>query len=187
MINKKEENKKFSHCNFSQKNRRDFQSAIFLPENRKGVSPVIATVLLIGLVITLGIVVFVWFQSFTQEAVTKFDGQNIELTCGEVQFEAGYASDGDLAVSNTGNVPIFSFNVQINKQEGAYTTEEMGNLIGNWPAAGLKQGGVFSENIASKVAGATQIILIPILRGTVSSGDQKSFTCGNQYGQSISI
>jgi len=173
-MNRKEENKKFSQSNFSAK-------------NRKGVSPIIATVLLIGLVIALGGVTFVWFQSFTHEAVTKFEGENIELVCGDVHFEAGYSSNGNLAISNTGNVPIFSFNVQINSGAGAYTTDEIINLVGNWPKIGLRQGGVFSGDISSSTSGATQIIIIPILRGTVSNGEERSFTCGDQYGQSISL
>ena len=60
--------------------------------NKKGVSPVIATVLLIGIVIALGLVVFFWFRSFTQEAVTKFGGENIQLVCNNVQFEGSYSS-----------------------------------------------------------------------------------------------
>jgi hypothetical protein len=63
----------------------------------------------------------------------------------------------------------------------------MKNLISNWPTSGLRTGGVFSGNIASKVSGANQIILIPILRGTVSNGDQKSFTCPDQKGYKVSI
>lgn len=157
-------------------------------KNRRGVSPVIATVLLIGIVIALGSVVFVWFQSFTHEAVTKFQGENIELVCADVQFEASYAPSGELALSNTGNVPIFSFNVQINNGAGGYTTKEIVDLVNNWPTIGLRQSGVFAGNIGSSISASTnQIIIIPILRGTVSSGDEKSFTCASQYGQSISI
>ncbi len=156
-------------------------------KNHKGVSPVIATVLLIALVVTLGVVVFLWFRSFTQEAVTKFGGENIELTCGNVEFEASYSSGGDLAISNTGNVPVYGFNIRINSAGGAYTTKEVKDMVSNWPTSGLRQGGVFSGNIGSQVAGADQLILVPILRGTVSSGDQKSFTCKEIYGQSISI
>ncbi|MDD5699843.1 MAG: hypothetical protein PHH00_01460 [Candidatus Nanoarchaeia archaeon] len=154
---------------------------------KKGVSPVIATVLLIGLVVTLGVVVFLWFRSFTQEAVTKFGGENIELVCGDVQFEAGYSSGGDLAISNIGNVPIYSFNVQINSEGGAYTTKEMNDLVSNWPKVGLRQGGIFSSNVAAQVAGANQLVLIPVLRGTISSGDEKSYTCGERYGQVVSV
>ncbi len=155
--------------------------------NKKGVSPVIATVLLIGIVIALGVIVFFWFSSFTQEAITKFNGENIQLVCNDVQFQASYSSGGDLAFSNSGNVPIFSFNVQIQGAAGSFTTQDIKNLISNWPSSGLRTGGVFSGNIASKINGATQIVLIPVLRGTVSNGDQKSFICPDQYGYKVSV
>lgn len=155
--------------------------------NRRGVSPVIATVLLIGIVIALGVIVFFWFSSFTQEAITKFNGENIQLVCNDVQFQASYSSDGDLAFSNTGNVPIFSFNVQIQGAAGTFTTQDIKSLISNWPSSGLRTGGVFSGNIAGKINGANQIVLIPVLEGTVSNGDQKSFTCPNQYGYQVSV
>jgi flagellin-like protein len=156
--------------------------------NQRGVSPVIATVLLIGIVIALGVIVFVWFSSFTQEAITKFNGENVQVVCNDVKFDASYASDGTLALSNNGNVPIFDFNVQFNSAGGSFTTQDIKNLI-NWPNIGLRQGGVFSGNILSEVQqqSANQIILIPILRGTVSNGDQKSFTCPSQYGEKVSI
>ena len=155
--------------------------------NKRGVSPVIATVLLIGIVIALGVIVFFWFSSFTQEAITKFNGENIQLVCNDVQFQASYSSDGDLAFSNTGNVPIYSFNVQIQGSQGTFTTQDIKNLISNWPSSGLRTGGVFSGNILGKINGANQLILIPVLEGKVSNGDQKSFTCADQYGYKISV
>ncbi|HTZ41859.1 MAG TPA: archaellin/type IV pilin N-terminal domain-containing protein [Candidatus Omnitrophota bacterium] len=151
---------------------------------KKGVSPIIATVLLIGLVIALGTIVFIWFRSFTQEAVTKFSGENVELVCGDVQFEASY-TNGNLAISNTGNVPIYNFSVKIDSGNGQYTTQNLNDLTGSWPKVGLRAGGVFSGNV--QTSGAVQLILIPILRGSISSGDEKSYTCGDRYGQTISV
>lgn len=150
-------------------------------KNKRGVSPVIATVLLIGIVIALGLIVFLWFKGFTQEAVTKFGGENIQLVCSNVQFEASYSSDGGISISNTGNVPVFDFNVQIDNKDGTYSTQDMNNIINNWPSTGINQGGVFSGNIASIVSSSTSdLILIPVLRGSTSSGQQKSYTCSNQ-------
>jgi flagellin-like protein len=73
--------------------------------NKRGVSPVIATVLLIGIVIVIGLIIFLWLRGLTQEAVFKFD-QNIELTCNDVKFSSSYSS-GTLTISNTGNVAIY--------------------------------------------------------------------------------
>jgi flagellin-like protein len=155
----------------------------------KGVSPVIATVLLIGLVIALGLVVFFWFRSFTQEAVTKFGGENIQLVCNNVQFQGSYSStDGTIAISNTGNVPIYDFNIEINGAGGAYTTSTISSLISTWPKIGINQGGVFSASIASSLpSGSTNIVLIPILMGSTSGGQEQVYTCGSQSQYKISL
>src|SRR3970282_954737 len=89
-------------------------------KNRRGVSPVIATTLLIAMVVVTGLIVFLWFRGFTQEAVTKFGGTNIELVCGDVRFDSSYSS-GNLFLSNVGNVPIYSFKLKI-ESPGSHTT-----------------------------------------------------------------
>ena len=151
---------------------------------KKGVSPVIATVLLIGIVIALSSIVFFWFRGFVQETNTKF-GKNIQLNCPDVQFDAQY-SNGELEMLNNGNVPIYGFSVQIDNGKGSYSTKGI-EAISNWPPNGLPVGGTFSANIQSSISGAQDIILIPILRGTLSSGDQQTYTCGSQYGKKITL
>ena len=44
------------------------RSKLFM--NKKGVSPVIATVLLIAIVIVIGLIIFLWFRSLTKDALT---------------------------------------------------------------------------------------------------------------------
>ena len=58
---------------------------------KKGVSPTIATVLLVVIVIIIGIVVFQWFRGFIKEAIEK-NGENVDLTCNDVSFKADYSS-----------------------------------------------------------------------------------------------
>ena len=71
----------------------------------KGVSPVVATVLLIVLVVAIALIVFLWFRELTQESITKFGGKNIALVCDDVVFEASYSIiEERIYVSNYGNV-----------------------------------------------------------------------------------
>ena len=149
---------------------------------KRGISPVIATVLLIGLVVVMGVIIFLWARSFVKEEGTKF-GKNIRLVCDDAEFEASY-SDGQFGVSNTGNVPIFRLNIKIYKL-GGFETDDISELSSNWPTTGLKQGEVFSGDIGD-VSGATKIIAIPVLIGSSGKG-QKTFTCGEQYGYEVSI
>lgn len=149
---------------------------------KKGVSPVIATVLLIAMVVVTALIIFLWFRGMTQEAVTKFGGENVELVCGEVEFDASY-SGGTLYISNTGNVPIFGMDIKISKA-GSYETISLGKSDG-WSSYGLNSGKTFSGSIA-KAGGATSLTLIPVLLGNAESG-QKTYVCDARYGKEIVI
>ena len=149
---------------------------------KKGLSPVIATVLLVGLVVVSGLIIFTWFRGLTQEAVTKFD-QNIQLVCKDVKFEAK-TSNGKLDISNIGNVPIFGFKLKVSSSSG-YETRDIKELSGNWPSDGLNQGAAASVNLGGL---SGQITMTPILVGTSQKGAQASFACDEGlYGYQISL
>jgi len=151
--------------------------------NHKGVSPVIATVLLIAIVVIIGLIIFMWFRGIAQEAVTKF-GSNIELACNEVGFDASYSA-GTLSISNIGNIPIFGIKIKI-IGERSFETKDIKDLSGNWPAQGINQGGAFSDSI-DFVGSVSEIILIPVLIGESDNG-KKTFVCDeNQFGYELLI
>lgn len=151
-------------------------------DSKEAVSPVIATTLLVAMVVVIGLIIFIWFQGFTQEAITKFGGTNIELVCKDVSFDSTY-SFGALAISNIGNVPIYSFQLKVEKP-GSHETFGIEESTGNWPETGLNQGGIFSGDISSVASGAEKITLIPVLRGTSDSG-ARTHVCDEQYGKEI--
>lgn len=143
---------------------------------KRGLSPIITTVLLIALVVVSTSIVFLWFRGMVEEGVTKF-GKNIKLVCDDVEFDANYdANSKTLNIVNSGNVPIYKISLKKISSEGNFETEEID--------AGLSQGGVFSEEI--DVGDAETMIVIPILVGTSSSG-QKTYICGGEYGKEISV
>ncbi len=148
--------------------------------NKRGISPVIATVLLIAMVVVIGSIVFLWFRGMVQEEGTKF-GKNVKLVCDDVNFEASY-SGVILSIVNTGTIPIYRMKLKILK-EGSHETKD---LAGNWPGLGLNQGGTFSGDISSEVEGANKIIVLPVLMGSSSEG-KKSYICEEQYGYEIII
>jgi len=147
-------------------------------KNKRGISPVIATVLLIAMVVVIGLIVFLWFRGMVQEEATKF-GKNVKLVCDDINFEASY-SGGILSIVNTGTIPIYRMKLKIVK-EGSHETKD---LAGNWPGLGLNQGGTFSGDISSEVEGANKIIVLPVLMGSSSEG-KKSYICEEQYGYEI--
>ncbi len=152
---------------------------------KRGISPVIATVLLVAMVVVIGLIIFLWFRGITKEAITKFGGQNIELVCGDVKFLSEYSASGVLSISNDGNVPIFGVKAKISEQ-GSHKKLDMGDLSVGWPDIGLKQGGTFSGNLYNEFSGADQVLLIPVLMGTSAKGDQ-TYVCEDRYGQDLII
>ena len=154
--------------------------------NKKGVSPIIATILLIALVVVIGLVIFQWFKGMTKEAITKFDGQNVELVCNDVSFDATYSA-GTLSISNLGNVPIYSMNLKI-EEPGSHSTQNIKDISTTWPENGLNQGGVFSEDIGNYIGSNTNTItLIPILIGVDKDGNRKTSPCKDNQGYPIYI
>jgi len=152
-------------------------------KNKKGVSPVIATVLLIALVVIIALIVFLWFRSITQEAIVKFGDQNVELVCEDVKFIATYDSaTGTLSVSNSGNVPIYSMNLKISKT-GEYQTKDIKEMDVGWPELGLRQGGSFSGTIGEE--NPIQITLIPVLLGTSPRGTEETHICADRHGYEL--
>ena len=146
-------------------------------KNKRGLSPVIATMLLVGIVIVIAIIVFLWARGITEEAVTKFDGTNIKIVCDEVSFDASL-SNNNLYLSNTGNVPIYKMKVKIYGEGGEFSTEFVQN---GWPSSGLNQGGTTVAVISQS---STKILLTPILIGHSESGDVE-YSCEERHGREI--
>ena len=73
--------------------------------NKRGVSPVIATVLLVSLVIIIALAVFLWLRDVIPSTVLKFD-KRIQFVCDEVGFDAE-VNAGNLSIVNKRNAPIY--------------------------------------------------------------------------------
>ena len=157
--------------------------------SRKGVSPVIATVLLVAFVIVIALIIFLWFKSTFNPSLEKF-GKNIELVCEDVKFSASY-SGSSIQIVNTGDVPLQGIRMKIVK-EGESNTVDL--AIGDgWPSGGLKQGGSFSSSEGSAVVGmikevgVKKILFVPILLGNLDSGAEQTYVCDERFGVEKSL
>jgi flagellin-like protein len=154
-------------------------------KDKKGLSPIVTTVLLVVLTLVIIAIIFLWFKGMVSEGVTKF-GKNIQLVCGDVVFDATYES-GVLNILNSGNIPLYSVDVKITG-DGGYETKNIKDFAAgtSWPTTGLKQGSAFSADIGGEINSPTKIELFPVLIGTSTNG-KKTFTCVGQYGQTITF
>jgi len=154
-------------------------------DSKRGLSPVIATTLLIAMVIVIGLIIFLWFRGMVGDYGEKF-GKNIELACEDVVLGTSYDDgSGVLYITNDGNVPVFNMNVKISKP-GSHETKDLSDLADGWPETGLGQGGVFSEAITLS-GNPNKITLIPVLIGTSDKGKKKKFICNERYGYEIAL
>ena len=146
---------------------------------KRGLSPVVATTLLIAIVVVIALIIFLWFRTIIGDYGEKF-GKNIELVCEDVLFGASYSSENSmLYITNDGNVPIFKLNLRIEQDRG-YETMELNEIVSDWPEIGLTQGGAYSGDIG--YGSAEEIIVMPVLIGTSDKGGKKTYACGEQYG-----
>jgi flagellin-like protein len=151
-----------------------------MKDKKRGVSPVVATVILISMVIVIALILFLWFRGLTDESITKFDGQNVKLLCESVSFTASYSA-GNIYVSNDGTIPIYNLKV---KASGGGKSELIDG-IQQWPDYGLNPGRAMSSPI--DVGSWDKITLIPVLIGTTERG-QKTYECDERkYGRGIEI
>lgn len=84
-------------------------------KDKRGISPIVATVILVSLVVTLSILVWIFLGGFIKELVIKRE-KSVETVCiddVEIAAEVVDLSDNKIIVSNEGNVPIAGVNIEL--------------------------------------------------------------------------
>jgi flagellin-like protein len=160
--------------------------------NKKGISPVIATVLLIGIVVVLATIIFIWARSFIDESAVK-NGRAVGLTCANVEFQwrvvlmsASCNNDPSIEINNIGNIPIYG--LVLKKYD-----ENVGSLdiLLDKPFDGgtLTIGKSVEECITSSqnIMSGDEFIAIPKLLAESSSGQKISYTCPETDGTLINF
>ena len=145
---------------------------------KRGVSPIIATVLLVVITIVLAGIVYIWARGFIEEGVQKNE-QPIERSCENVKFTAGvYDESGNLKlqVNNQGQIPFYGMALKGNSP-GTVTVHE------EYPDGGIAAGDSITANlIADQYAGETEFLITPIIVGQDKNGNKITYTCGDGFG-----
>ena len=122
---------------------------------KKGVSPVIATTLLIAIVIVLALIIFLWAKYFITERAQKL-GRDADQVCSEIQLDATFSS-GELQLINIGNIPINSF--EIKKTIGGdveKASNETSLAIGETKTISVSGSGIESIDVIPLILGETK-------------------------------
>ena len=139
--------------------------------NKRGVSPLIATVLLVAMTITIFLAIFAFSKGFISEQVEKLGGP-IANSCQDISFDA-IKSNNIVMLTNKGNVVIYGFNVKAETKGTSKLTflkSESGKL-------GI---GEVDRIDISGITGDT-ITVVPVLLGKgIKSGTGKLQVCDAQ-------
>ena len=141
--------------------------------NKRGLSPVITTVLLIAMVIILAAIIFLWAKFFIGEIIEKEIGgvkKTAENFCPDVNFQVAL-SGTQLSIVNRGNVPIYKVDIK-KKTKGSSDEEKIEVNIGIGQSLPVS---------LSDPSSYDEVIIIPVLLG--KAGDEpKEYPCEEEYG-----
>jgi len=150
---------------------------------KRGLSPVIATTLLVAISLVLAMIIFLWAKGVVGEAIEK-DGVAIEIKCEDIVFTADITEDpsnpsgfGLISIQNDGNIPLYGVDV---KKVGAGTIGSK-SIFEHTIPNGDSIVDIELEDI--EVISGDEFTVIPIIVGTSDAGN-KQYPCVNK-GQSV--
>ena len=146
---------------------------------KRGLSPTVATVLLVALVVVIMAIIFLWFKNLNEETLTKFEDENVKISCKKVELEVSYSpSSKEVLVKNIGDVPVAGFRIKtFSDGENDLELEEF---------EGIVIGGSDRFNISPYIHGNEKILLIPVLLANSDEGS-KEYVCDEDRGYEIKI
>ncbi len=150
---------------------------------KRGLSPVIASVLLIAIALVVATMIFIWAKNFVKEKTLKFD-EPIENSCQNVKFSAEAdlnSADEELTISvnNIGNVAIYGAEI---RRKIAGSNENLGaGYFDNGLSPGIGKSIVL--DVADKdVRISDELSIIPILLGETKDYN-KPHVCSDEFAQ----
>lgn len=154
-----------------------------IKREKRGLSPVIATVLLVSLALVLAVIVFLWARAFIPDAVEK-EGQSIDLACEQTHFfaEAFGGNERSLTIENTGDIPIWGAEIRKKQIIGEIVQAEQLDKVN------LEGGQTGRVNLPNGIETDDQILVIPILLGRDKDGTKpRTYPCNEDAGVEIVV
>lgn len=151
--------------------------------NKRGLSPVIATILLISLAVVMALLIFLWAKGTLAERYLKFN-EPVERSCESAVFDVEIVGNV-ISVVNKGNVPLYGFELLLKE------SASISNLTNfyckdkhNFPVT-IKNGESCQQTLYGLQQGSN-VIVVPIIlsqRGT----EYVPFMCDNALGKTIVV
>jgi flagellin-like protein len=157
---------------------------------KKAVSPVVSTVLLVMIVIILAVIILLWSRGFIKEVILKEiagESKRVEQYCQEAGLNPIYNEyDGSFGFQNIGNVPIYAVNVKLVSQGSSnlirINDPNQRNLANPSRSVIIQDPNSGTDIDAT---GYEEVKIIPILLGKLKDGGIKEFQCDEIHGIQI--
>ena len=144
--------------------------------NKKGLSPIVATSILIVIVIILAIIILLWARGFIKEAVIKEiagSSKRAEEFCREIGMRGFVNEDNTFGFENTGTIPIFAYRINL-EESGSSNIIRVGNDQGGSVNPGDTV--IISHSSVKPYSSYESVKIIPVLLGKVE-GSTQSYDC----------
>ena len=159
--------------------------------NKRGLSPVVATSLLIGIGVILVVIIIIWAISFVGEEIVKGEGDNREAIknwCDETGISVDVVKgEGKIVIQNTANVPIFGVEI---KKKGAGSVDSLGSIIfqddGTTISSGQTKEKILPAEIDNEISVDDQLLVIPVLVGLLKD-QPTAYTCDDKNGVDVTV
>jgi len=144
--------------------------------DERGISPLIATVMLVSISVAAAGTVYIWLQGFIGEQTDK-GGAPIERSCDQLKFTAEISNDNNektLIINNGGNIPIKQLYIKAFNPDGStiiYEKSPARDSDSHIPA-------IFTGSVVKILikdiydSQATKMEVIPVLYGTGTKSKQ---------------
>lgn len=137
---------------------------------KRGLSPVLATTLLVSITLVLAVIIFFWARTFIGESVEKA-GSSIDNSCDLVDYSID-PRGGQLYVTNVGAVPIYALEMRVKEIGEIKDIGQVGGTIANGQSA--------NWSLPEGTYPGDTIITVPILLGETSNG-KVAHVCDADY------
>jgi len=153
-------------------------------KNKRALSPVIATVLLILIAVILAVIILLWAKNFIKEDVQKTVGNEaepIQNFCDDIDFSADVYNEGSewkVSIENRGDIPLYGVEI---RKKGLASVKVLGEVT---DFSGITSGDTVVLTSAASITSGNNLLLVPILLGE-SKEEKKSYVCDEQYGVDV--
>ena len=145
-------------------------------KQKRALSPVITTVLLVMVAIVLAVIILLWAKGIIKEKTMKFE-EPIDRACEGLQMQFALV-DGKVSFTNQGDTPIYRIDI-------SKTSAGSSDIIKS-TTTNLYQGFSGILEHSSTFSSSDNLKIVPVLLGQKENSKEiQEYTCPNNYWRTV--